>query len=80
MKSLKDYNDGHLVVMAEDEKQMIDVVKQRAFSDEARASGTSRVHSEVVKEVKRIMRGKTEDYRKPDVIEETEAVAFIGGA
>lgn len=80
MKSLKDYSDGHLVVMAEDKEEMMEVVKERSLSNEARLSGTSRVTPKVYQEVKRIMNGECEDYRKPDVIEKPAAVAFTGSA
>lgn len=79
MQSLKDWDDGHLVVYAEDKDQVKEVVHARAHSDEGRI-GTAHINHSVYEEVEKILNDETKDYRKPNVMEEPDAAAFIGGA
>jgi len=78
MRSLKDYSDGHLVVMAESEEQVIEKVKEEAIGDKEPLG--HHFGKSVYDEVKKIFDGETSDYRKPNVSEKPRAAAFVGSA
>ena len=79
IEALQDWDDGHLVVLAKDKEHLKEVVHDRAHSNEDKI-GTGHITHQVYEEVESILNDETADYRKPKVVENPDAVAFVGGA
>jgi len=78
MKSLADWANGHLVVMAENEVEMLEAVRERAESKDQPLGHSFGMKT--YEEVKEIMAGNTEEFRKPKISEEPDAAGFYGSA